>query len=106
MCHWILDPEREREHASLPAQLPPRRSLFSQRPAWAAVLVAVLVAMVAVAALVFPSATTAVSGTKAASPATPVVESTPAGPDDAVPANLQASRDSGARTGSHCNHDL
>ena len=105
MCHWVRDPEQKREGASLPFS--PRRNFLSQRPALAAVVAVLLVAMVAVAALVFPSATTAVSATKAASPVTPVVESTATGPDDGVPANLQASRDRGAKAGgSHCNHDM
>ena len=103
MCHWIREPDPERDRASLPASIPPRRSLFSPRPALA-LLAVVLVAVFAVAALFFPSSTTAVSTTRAASP-TPVVESTPTGPDDAVPSTIQASRSS-SKSGAHCNHDM
>ena len=106
MCHWIRDPDHERERASLSTSIPPRRSLFTQRPAWVAMLAVVLVAVAALAALVFPSATTAVSDVKAASPPTPVIESTAGGPDDAVPSTVQASRGSAGKTGSHCNHDM
>ena len=108
MCYWHRESHGRREGASLLDQSVPPKQGLSVRPRWAAAIAAALVAVIVVAAMVFPSPTPAVSTTRAdAVPAVPThaIEQTSTSMDDGVPASTQASSERRA-AGSHCHHDM
>ena len=103
MCYWLREPDRQREHV-VSQPVPPSIPRLS-RPRLVGAVAAVAAALVAAAVLLFPASTPAVSTTKAAAPAGPVLEQTVSGMDDGVPSSTVASRSGGA-TGHHCDHEL
>jgi hypothetical protein len=74
------------------------------RPRLAGAIAAAILALVVVAAMVFPSATTAVAKVEPAAVAPVVIEQTSAGVDDGVPSGSDVARNTAGA--GHCQHDL
>ncbi len=104
VCYSLREWERQREGASH-QPLPPSNSGLPFRPRVLGAIAAGVVALVAAAALLWPSATPAVSSAKAPPPAGAVVEQTSAGLDDGVPSSTDVAR-GGAAGARHCEHEL
>jgi hypothetical protein len=84
--------------------LPPKPSFVGPRTAGA--LAAALIALIAVAALLWPSGTPARSSSQPARDATPAIEQTVAGVDDGVPSRTDITRVGRTVGERHCSHDL
>jgi|SoimicmetaTmtLPC_FD_contig_71_494632_length_471_multi_2_in_0_out_0_1 hypothetical protein len=84
---------------------PPLIPKLSMRPREVSAIAAAIVALVAVAVLLFPASTPAVSTTKVAAPGEPVVEQTLSRMDDGAPSSTVNLRSSGALT-HHCDHEM
>ncbi|WP_280151410.1 hypothetical protein [Piscinibacter sp. XHJ-5] len=107
MCLRIHEPDRERQRAAHELLPPTNSGAPLSRPRLVGAIAAALVALVVVAALFFPSATTAVAGAEPTA-ATPVrvVEQTATTPDDGVPSASEVARSPAGAGAGHCNHDL
>ena len=107
MCYSLRELDRQRNGA-MQEPLPPSTSKrpFS-RPRIAGAIAAALAALVAAAALIWPSETPALSSVKPALPAAPVViEQTSAGVDDGVPSGTDVARSGRAVGERHCAREL
>lgn len=105
MCYSLREQDRQRKGAAQEPPQPSTSKLPFSRPRIAGAVAAGLVALVAAAALLWPSQTPALSSAKPAQPSAAVIEQTSAGVDDGVPSVTDVARN-GSVGDRHCAHDL